>query len=57
LKSYSKKIDIYATGIVLYYMLVGKHPLFVMGDTQTSYKKKVTTLEPTQWFYPDYVSP
>lgn len=26
---YGKKIDIYAAGITLYKMLVGKHPLFV----------------------------
>ena len=30
-KSYSKKIDIYSAGIVLYMMLCGYHPLYVTG--------------------------
>lgn len=29
--SYSKKIDMYAAGIVLFYMLAGHHPLYITG--------------------------
>lgn len=28
-KSYSKKIDMYAVGVILYWMLCGHHPLYV----------------------------
>lgn len=55
-KSYSKKIDIYSAGIILYWMLVGYHPLYI---TQSEYpddvrtlKMKVAAIGPNQWFYP-----
>jgi serine/threonine protein kinase len=31
-QSYSKKIDMYAAGIVLYQMLIGGHPLYITGS-------------------------
>ena len=37
-QSYGKKIDMYACGVILYYLLCGKHPLYKFGDTQYSYK-------------------
>jgi phosphorylase kinase gamma subunit len=59
-KSYSRKIDIYATGITLYTMLVGYHPLFIPGpmfsDSSQSLKLKVVEIEPHEWFYPNYIS-
>jgi serine/threonine protein kinase len=49
-KSYGKKIDIYAAGITLYYMLMGRHPLYVTGgilsDNALTLKQKLTAIEP-----------
>ena len=36
----------YACGIILYYLLCGKHPLYKYGDTQISYKHKVMQIDP-----------
>ena len=60
-QSYSKKIDIYAAGITLYYMLVGYHPLYITGgilsDNNHTLKQKVAAIEPEKWHYPSYVTP
>lgn len=59
-QSYSKKIDIYAAGISLYFMLVGYHPLYIQGgilnDNSYSLKQKVAAIEPEKWHYPSFVS-
>lgn len=59
-QSYSKKIDMYAAGIVLYQMLVGSHPLYITGaimaDNTFTLKQKVVAIEPEKWHYPRYVS-
>lgn len=59
-KKYSKKIDIYATGIMLYMLMVGYHPLHNPGplfaDSTATLKLKVTAIEPEQWHYPSYIS-
>jgi len=46
----------FACGIVLYYMLCGKHPIYDYGDNQIKYKLKVTTIEPEKWHYPSYIN-
>lgn len=57
---YSKKIDIYASGIILYTMLVGYHPLYINGgmlsDNTQSLKHKVAAIDPAKWHYPSYIS-
>jgi serine/threonine protein kinase len=41
-KSYGKKIDIWAAGLVIYQLLTGKHPLFKKGvDTDSTFQKKL----------------
>ena len=40
--SYSKKVDIWACGIIMYKLLTGvDHPLYVKGDTQEDYYEKL----------------
>ena len=39
----------YAAGIILYYLLCGKHPIYEYGDTHFSYKEKIRTTEPEKW--------
>eukprot|EP00347_Sterkiella_histriomuscorum_P023943 403332847 len=56
MQNYGKKIDMFACGIVLYYLFCGKHPIYVYGDTQIIYKKKLMTIEPEKWHYPSYIS-
>jgi serine/threonine protein kinase len=59
--SYSKKIDMYAAGIVLFFMLAGHHPLYITGgilsDNSHTLKQKVANIEPEKWNYPSYISP
>ena len=61
MKNYSKKIDIYAAGIIIYQMLVGHHPLYnpgpLFGDSTATLKSKLVAIEPELWNYPPYVSP
>ena len=51
----------YAAGIVLYYLLVGYHPLYITGsimaDNVHTLKQKVVVIEPEKWHYPRYVTP
>lgn len=59
-KSYSKKIDMYSVGIILYWMLIGHHPLYIRGpifpDSSLTLKMKVASIGPNDWIYPGYVS-
>ena len=39
--SYTKKVDIWAWGTLMHYMLTGEHPFHVKGDTESSYLKRL----------------
>ena len=46
LKEYSKSVDIWSTGIIMYMLLTGgDHPIFEETDTATSYKDKLKRIE------------
>jgi len=46
-REYTKSVDIWATGIIMYEVLTGgKHPLYIYGeDNVASYKTKIQSLE------------
>ena len=55
-RTYGKKIDVYACGITLYYLLAGHHPLFRLTDTTKTFQNKVANVGPEQWKYPAFIS-
>lgn len=48
-KVYSKPVDIWSCGLVMFILITGKHPLFNEDDTYTSYLDK---LENLKWNFP-----
>ena len=57
-KNYSKKVDLWACGIIAYQLLAcGQHPLHVPGDLY--YYKKLASIDekPIDWFFPENFSP
>jgi calcium/calmodulin-dependent protein kinase I len=47
-------VDIWSIGIIMYIILVGKHPLFVKGESFESY---ATKLKDPKWEFPPGFSP
>lgn len=54
--AYGRKIDVYATGITMFYLLAGHHPLYEIHDSFDSFYKKVTTMPPDKWKFPRFIS-
>ncbi len=40
-KSYSKTVDIWSIGIIMFILLYGKHPFFIKGDQKASFIEKL----------------
>ena len=55
-RTYGKKIDVYACGITLFYLLAGHHPLFKLTDTTKKFHDKVKYTRTEQWNYPPFIS-
>lgn len=51
---YSKAVDIWSCGMILYMSLTGRHPLYEPGDTVESYLLK---LKQPVWTFPAYFNP
>jgi hypothetical protein len=47
---------VYATGITMFYLLAGHHPLYEITDSFDSFYKKVTTMPPDKWKFPSFMS-
>jgi serine/threonine protein kinase len=44
-KEYTKKIDIFSTGIIMFLLLSGGvHPLHISGESAHHYKKNITKI-------------
>lgn len=56
MQNYGKKIDMFAVGIVMYYLFCGRHPIYEYGESQLQYKQRITTIEPDKWEYPTHMS-
>ena len=53
-KQYTKRVDTWALGIIMYILLEGKHPLYVDGkDNEKSFAKK---LKNPEWVFSDRCS-
>ena len=60
LNNYSKKVDIWPCGIIMYQLLTcGKHPYYTKGEGAQSFIKKMREIEhkPLQWKFPDNFTP
>ena len=40
----------------MYYLLTGKHPLNIKGQTIDEFKLKIQSIGPQDWDYPAYIS-
>jgi len=41
-KRYGKRIDMWALGIIVFYMLTGRHPFYKREDTEESYIDRIS---------------
>ena len=55
-RTYGKKIDIYACGITMFYLLAGHHPLYRFTDSTLQFHEKVANIGPKRWKYPSFFS-
>ncbi len=39
---YGKRIDVWASGIIMHMILTGKHPFFNRGDSEKTYIQRIT---------------
>mmetsp|Transcript_23877 Transcript_23877/g.23556 ORF Transcript_23877/g.23556 Transcript_23877/m.23556 type:complete len:153 (-) Transcript_23877:1820-2278(-) len=39
--SYTKSVDLWATGFIMYELISGHHPLYIKGEDKNSYKDKL----------------
>ena len=44
-KSYSKTVDIWSIGIIMYILLYGKHPFYIKGDQKENFIEKIKNKE------------
>ena len=44
-KSYSKTVDIWSIGIIMFILLFGKHPFFIKGDQKENFIEKIKNKE------------
>lgn len=54
-KEYSKSVDVWSSGIVMYMLLTGgSHPLYNIKDSVETYKEKLRTVD--QLAFPTHLS-
>lgn len=54
-KEYSKSVDVWSTGIIMYNLLTGgSHPLFTNEDSPDSYKRKLEKIK--ELYFPSHFS-
>jgi serine/threonine protein kinase len=51
-----QKIDIFAVGITMFYLLTGKHPLYERGNSLEVFRQKLCTVQSQDWKFPSYMS-
>ena len=57
-KGYSKKVDLWACGIIMYQLLsAGKHPCYEPGERNYYQKLENIDIKPIKWNFPDYFTP
>ena len=59
-KGYSKKVDLWACGIIAYQLLTcGQHPCYKAGEPFDIYYKKLANIEsnPIEWTFPESFTP
>ena len=55
-RTYGKKVDIYACGITMFYLLAGHHPIYRLRDSTKKIKQRIASEGPANWEYPSFVS-
>ena len=53
--SYAKKADVWASGVVMFYMLTGRHPIWHEGITKVQMEQKMKEFR--NFEYPEGMSP